>query len=87
MTAANRIDSLTNLALSYNNQKHIDMSHLLMRKPTMTRNRIPGLAEDDIPPVVAELKALAAELGQRDNSTGQSPIKVTHECTEMAAPE
>ena len=85
MTAANRVDSLTDLALSYNNQKHVDMAQLLVRKLTMTQNRIPdlvadlrrllvphGLTEDDIPPVVAELKALAAELGRRDdNSTGQ----------------
>ena len=85
MTAANRVDSLTDLALSYNNQKHVDMAQLLMRKLNMTRERIPdltadlqsllvqhGLTEDDIPPVVAELKALAAELGRRDvDSNGQ----------------
>ena len=82
MTGANRVDSLTDLVLSYNNRKHNNMSQLLVSKLTATRARIPELAsdlqgllaamnitEDDIPPVVSELKALAAALGKRDLDT------------------
>ena len=46
MTAANRVDSVTDLTLSYNNQKHVDMAQLLVRKLTMTQNRSPDLVAD-----------------------------------------
>ena len=100
MTAANRVDSLTDMVLSYNSKKHSKMPELLVKKLTATRARIPELTgvlrellaahditEGDIPPVVAELKALAAALGRRDlNSNGQgieSAIEIV--CDSMRA--
>ena len=79
MTAANSVDSPTDLMLSYNSKKHTNMPQLLAKKLEATQAGISKLTsalqdllvahnttESEIPHMVAELKAVAAGLGKRD---------------------
>ena len=82
MTAAHRIDSLTDLALHYNRDKHAKMPSLLVRKMTDAKKRIPDLenklqellvqhevSPSQIPVLVSELRTLASFLASRDISS------------------
>ena len=82
MTAAQRIDSLTDLVLSYKKDKHERLPELLHRRMAAATRRIAeleakqrsllseyNLSESDIAGLVADLRRLAATLSRRDSAS------------------
>ncbi|XP_043242318.1 uncharacterized protein LOC122391992 isoform X2 [Amphibalanus amphitrite] len=88
MTSAQRVDSLTDLVLSYNSDKHDHMPELLLAKMAAATRRVSelaeeqqalldkhGLAVEDVGELVEELKLLAVSLSTRDLRSDGSDLR------------